>query len=152
MDILPESLTPDACQQLFDLCQRRCRTEGRIGDPEDSLAITVSNGRLRLTNASETTRKLWEPTLRAIAHGWPLAQCVPPQLRRCLKESAASQEDEGRLLSMIQALTDKDLTWQKRVWLTSLCYASGKACVANKAREVLTEGGPGGFVEMAAAK
>ena len=106
MDILPESLTPDACQQLFDLCQRRCRTKARIGGPGGrSLAITVSSGRLRLTNASETTRKLWEPSLRAIARGWPLAQCVPPQLRRGLEDSAASHEGEGRLLSMIQAPT-----------------------------------------------
>ena len=132
MDILPESLTPDACQQLFDLCQRRCRTERRIGDPGGrSLAITVSNGRLRLTNASETTGKLWEPSLRAIARGWPLAQCVPPQLRRGLEDSAASHEGEGRLLSMIQALTDKDLTWQKRVWLTGMCHCSGKSSIAD---------------------
>ena len=78
---------------------------------------------------------------------WPLAQCVLPQLRRCLKESAASQEDEGRLLSMIQALTDADLTWQKRVWLSGLCYHSGKACVANKAREVLAQGDLSGLLK-----
>ena len=114
---------------------RRCRTEAHIGDPgRRSLAIKVSNGRLRLTKASETTKKLWEPTLRAIARGWPLAQCVPHQLPRGIEDSAASQKGEELLLGMIQALARADLTWQKRVWLTSLCYASGKACVANKAR------------------
>ena len=58
-DPLPADLHPDTCQQLFDLCQRRCRTEAHIGDPGGrSLAIKVSNGRLRLTNADETTMKL----------------------------------------------------------------------------------------------
>ena len=77
-DPLPENLHSDTCQQLFDLCQRRCRTEAHIGDPGGrDVAIRVSNGRVRLTSASETTKKLWEPTLRALARGWPPSQCVP---------------------------------------------------------------------------
>ena len=111
-DFLPADLPPETCQGLLDLCQRRCRTKARICNPSgSSMTMKVSNGRLRLTKASDTARKLWEPTLRAIAWGWPPAQCVPPQLQRCLKESAASQKHEGRLLSMIQARTNEDLTW-----------------------------------------
>ena len=67
-NVLPESLQPDTCQQLFDLCQRRCRTEAHIGDSSGGvMRLRVSNGRVRLTSASETTKKLWEPTLRALA-------------------------------------------------------------------------------------
>ena len=151
-DVLSEDLHPDTCEQLFDLCQRRCRSEARIGDPGGrSLAIKVSNGRLRLTKASETTKKLWEPTLRAIARGWPLAQCVPHQLQRGIEDSAASQQGEELLLGMIQALTDADLTWQKRVWLSGLCYHSGKAVVAKQSPRGARARRPRRLVELAAA-
>ena len=80
------------------------------------------------------------PGRRAIARGWPPAQWVPHDLRRGLEDSAATQEGEGRLLSMIQTQAVAELTWQKRLWLSGLCHHSGKACVANKAREVLAQG------------
>ena len=48
---------------------------------------------------------------------------------------------------MTQALTSVALTWRKRVWLSGLCYHSGKACVANNAREVLAQGYLGGLLK-----